>query len=332
MEEATFVIECAHITEIRQQMVERQRTDRSVPDLVRDCITRFDLRLPGPVAVGLSGGKDSTTLAFVLRLLGFNVIPIIVDMGYVAFEPEQVAASARQAGFRPRVVKACDQETTDCLPESSRRTVAGNLRSLADEKLQTPCGLCSQTKRILLFNEASRAGASVLCLGHHREDLIVTLLKDYFVIRYYQRVGRYDRLRFAQFLSDEPIERERLRDLIQRHSAATMSVKLLAHPSIALLRPLALTPEAAIRQWVIEHGISTFGSGCSHSAFTSPASNRATKRELVHHEWRKRLAETPALGSELLALALSSLDTRGRALANPRQFREQVLQGFEEAE
>jgi len=299
---------------------------------VRACLERYRVRLSDPVAVALSGGKDSTTLMVCLRALGHRVVALVADLGYSGFGATSVAEGARLLGFEARVISAGDPSTLADLSHADALRLRKSLHELATNDLEVPCGPCSTAKRIVLFREAARLGSRWLCYGHHREDLLSTLLKDYFATRYHQAVTEYDRVRFTEFVRSEPIEFRVLEQLASSGRASTMSVKVGPIAGVWLMRPMAFLPEDDTEAFAGVAGFPVFGSGCSHAVFDNPDRCNATKREIVHAELRRRLASSPELGERLLAVAVRTLDANGRPKANPRGKRAVLLPGFEPPE
>lgn len=299
------------------------------PDVLRDkivpgvllCARTFQLALDQRrIGVALSGGKDSLTLAIALREIGADVTAFVVDLGYAHFEAEAVTKEARAWGLRPVVLDAriASQSSTD---------IAGKLAELLDPTLKTPCSLCSVTKRILLVAEAQRHNLTTVAFGHHREDLNVTFLKDFFVSEYYLQYGAYDSSRFAEFVEGATLDTDALRAAVSARCAATMGIKV-HQTSVMFIRPLAFVPEEAIESFVSTCDARISGSGCSHDVFAGAEVASASKREIVHRDLRRRLALEPALGDRILGVALQSVDRQGYAKFNPRAARAARMPSF----
>lgn len=116
------------------------------------------------VAVGISGGKDSFTLMWVLteRLsripIKYELVGIHIDLGFENSNAGQIAAFCKKTGYELCV------EHTDF-----------GLIAHSDKNRENPCFLCSRLRRQRLFEAAKRLGCSKIALGHHKDDLIETL-------------------------------------------------------------------------------------------------------------------------------------------------------------
>jgi tRNA(Ile)-lysidine synthase TilS/MesJ len=305
------------------------RHDALVESLAH-CFVRYSARITGPVVVGLSGGKDSFSLLFLLSALGVEVFPTVVDLGYSSFKAGEIASVARNYGFDVTILTARQSEALVHLKPRVRSSVESDLVHLSSPDNCTPCTACSRTKRALLLAEARRRKANWIMLGHHREDLGATILKDYFAFRYYEVVGSYEREAFTAFVRQDDVDLDFLRDLVQRGLAATMGIRVRLDEQVHLFRPMAFIPELELEEYVRAISLSTFGSGCSHEAMQGRQSS--TKREIVHYDLRERLRNAPDLGRKLLAVALDSLDSKGCTLFNPRAYRDRTLPEFDRSD
>jgi tRNA 2-thiocytidine biosynthesis protein TtcA len=131
----------------------------------------YGLLEPGDrVMVAVSGGKDSHALLYLLRALAkkapfpFSLIAVNVDQGHPGF-PKRVLPDYFEAnGFDYRVI---EEDTYSVVQE---KTPPG----------KTTCSLCSRLRRGILYTVASQLGATKIALGHHRDDVIETLLLNLF--------------------------------------------------------------------------------------------------------------------------------------------------------
>lgn len=140
--------------------------------VMRKGITKYDMIKDGDkIAVGVSGGKDSLTL---LKLLAeyrrfsperFDLIAITVDLNF-----------NDTPGDYSKIKSLCDEYGIEYYVE---QTEIGKI--VFDVRKETnPCALCSKMRKGALNNLAKEKGCNKVALGHHRDDLIDTMMLSLF--------------------------------------------------------------------------------------------------------------------------------------------------------
>jgi tRNA 2-thiocytidine biosynthesis protein TtcA len=118
------------------------------------------------ILVGVSGGKDSYTLLHVLQRMrerapiDFDLVAVNLDQGHPGFPADVIEAHLRSTGLPYRMIR---QDTLSIV------------RRLVPEG-RTTCPVCSRLRRGILYNAAVELGCNKIALGHHRDDLVETLL------------------------------------------------------------------------------------------------------------------------------------------------------------
>jgi tRNA 2-thiocytidine biosynthesis protein TtcA len=134
-------------------------------------IVDFKLIQPGDkVMVCLSGGKDSFTLLCILRLLqqrtkiNFEIFSFTLDQGQPGWDDRKL-----------REWLEIQQIPYEILLRDTYSIVKSKLPEGA-----TYCSLCSRLRRGNIYGVAEKYGMTKIALGHHRDDLIRTLLMSIF--------------------------------------------------------------------------------------------------------------------------------------------------------
>jgi hypothetical protein len=167
---------------------------------VQDALQKYAPHLPKKIIVGASGGKDSMLLCHLLKHLGYEVIPVIIDMGYTNFYAKLIFDELSSYGFNAQIVHARELIEDENLDTEIRTDLSAAFQELDDGSNKTPCTACSRNKRVSLKTFALRHDIRVVAYGHHLTDFNVTLLKDYYLYKYNNAVGIYDVDTFRQFI------------------------------------------------------------------------------------------------------------------------------------
>lgn len=151
---------------------------------VRRAVENYGMIKPGDrIAVGLSGGKDSVALLFILNGLRrfedytFELCALTADPCFGNVTTQKIAPAdyspltefCERIGVRHTVVK------TDIAEIVFDRRAEDN-----------PCSLCAKLRRGALVNEAERLGCTALALGHHMDDAASTFMLN---LLYGGRIG-----------------------------------------------------------------------------------------------------------------------------------------------
>lgn len=141
---------------------------------VLGCIRRidqdFDMIMAGDrIAVGVSGGKDSLLLLKALSLYrlfsgkAFTLEAMMLTMGFTPFDTSGVETFCKEID----------------VPLTIKHTDIGTI-VFAIRKEKNPCALCAKMRRGALNKLAIEHGMNKLALGHHRDDVLETLLMSLF--------------------------------------------------------------------------------------------------------------------------------------------------------
>lgn len=164
MSECEINLEVRHVNNV-------EKIEKKLLHYVGKAISDFKLIEHGDrVMVCLSGGKDSFTMLSILRKLQqrakikFELFAFTLDQAQPGWDDSKLKAYLEERNINYEILTRDTYSiVTDKLPEG-----------------KTYCSLCSRLRRGIIYSYASEHGYNKIALGHHRDDLIQTLLMSIF--------------------------------------------------------------------------------------------------------------------------------------------------------
>ncbi len=195
------------------------------------------------IAVGLSGGKDSTLLLYALHLYryvfqnirhgSFEVIGLHVDLNFGEDDMSPLYSFLEE----------------NHISYYSEKSYIADILALHKKEDKLSCSLCSQLKKGAVIKAAKKLGCNKVAFAHHADDALETLLMN----------------------------------MIYGGRIATFDAKMyLDHSGITFIRPFALSFEKDIKRTVKELSIPIVKSGCPNDGHTERQEMKEMLISLYH--------------------------------------------------
>jgi tRNA 2-thiocytidine biosynthesis protein TtcA len=140
--------------------------EREVRRLLGRGIHEYDLIQDGDrITVGISGGKDSLLLLWLLRdalqraPVHYDLVAIHVDLGFDTESAIHLEGFLRKEGFDYEMI----------------RTDYG-LKAHGPDNPENPCFLCARLRKAALFRKAQQLNCPKIALAHNQDDFIETFM------------------------------------------------------------------------------------------------------------------------------------------------------------
>lgn len=225
-------------------------TLNKITSVMRKAIDDYNMIQDGDkICVGLSGGKDSLTLASALNHFKrfspkkFDLVAITIDLFGGKTDYSKLKAYCDEIGLEMLIIPSNIYE------------VVFNIK-----KEQNPCSLCAKLRRGILNTEAKKLGCNKIALGHHADDLIETFMLSLFYegrlstfnpVSYLTQVNAtcirpflyVEEKNIVAFAKDKPVihndcpadkhtQRQYVKDLINNIKKDIPSVKKIMHSAL----------------------------------------------------------------------------------------------------
>jgi tRNA(Ile)-lysidine synthase TilS/MesJ len=282
-----------------------------------------------PVPIGFSGGKDSTTNVIVLKEMGYDVRPIIVDRGDdPRFNSKKIASILyEKTGIEADILKLREADFHKTISPDASEVIKKYLHKIDNiGKDETLCTPCYNARTVAMKEFAKSIGSPSFAIGQHKTDMVTSLMKCYWTEKYYYAFTKtkgipYDGFRMKDFIERNEIDLDYLEKMVEQGRATTDDPPVEIIGDIKLVRPLEAVSEREIKSFIGNYPHES--NNCSYRE-----KEPRPFRLLVQFDLEKRTEEKPELEDVLYELVLRGLKEDGTLKYRPRNKRDLLYPGF----
>jgi len=148
--------------------------DKKLENKVKQTLSKLKLSKKEKILVALSGGKDSSTTAYLLHKLGYNIEGLHIDLSMGRYSKRCLDA----------VKKLCDNLNIKLHVYDIKKEMGSSMcylrSSVQQKKSLKNCAICGVIKKHILNKQTRKLRAKKIATGHNLDDEVQTFLINVF--------------------------------------------------------------------------------------------------------------------------------------------------------
>lgn len=306
---------------------------------IESTIQKYSLFSEQTIYVSYSGGKDSFFLCAALSQLGYQVVPVTIDIGFGA----DWSLARNNLGRLGLDFLLLDRSYVDSYFPDLGNIIDGNMELFRQANegghvKATVCTYCYNSKMMVLKSWAAKNGITEIAFGHHGTDAIASLLKSFYMYidRWYHHNEEFDRNRFEELVRSDAtryhsdvadfLKSDLYADIQRENSRRTIGTdepvkQYISGSNVVICRPMYSIFEDEIRECYSDLDLSIGQSECFSTGMR--LKGLRTPRELIQ-DYLLTDANLDVL-TILLQVSLNAIDSNGYLLYNVRNQRDEIL-------